>query len=195
MPETSGGRVSSAGVCSICRVCSSTRSGSPPVGRPTISRPLQNAWPSRSLRVATALTPTNDQRDHMPLSADSSRNVFSRSPQSWWYSPTAVRSSASSRVCTLITRRPTARARNPGRSGVRVRSGIGGRPPVGVTEQGAVAETGGRAGVTGRAGLVDEHQQGVAVALQPYLAHVLGVPAGFALLPVLPTAARPVDAA
>ena len=53
-------------------------------------------------------------------------------------------------------------------------------------------EAGAVAGVAGRARLVDDHQQRVAVAVEPHLAHVLDVPGGLALDPVLLAAARPV---
>src|SRR6185295_8684340 len=43
--------------------------------------------------------------------------------------------------------------------------------------------------VAGRAGLVDDHQQCVAVAVEPHLAHVLDVPGGVALDPVVLAAA------
>ena len=78
MPETSGGRSGSRGVCSSSRVSASTFSGSPPVGSPAIgrSRHCHSARPPDSVRVATADTPTKEYRDHTPPSADSSRKVF-----------------------------------------------------------------------------------------------------------------------
>ena len=58
----------------------STASGSPLVGSPAAPRPSSSASPSTTDSVATALTPTNDQRENeRPGSADSSRNVPGRS--------------------------------------------------------------------------------------------------------------------
>ena len=52
-----------------------------------------------------------------------------------------------------------------------------------VSEQHVGVEAGAVAGVAGRALLVDDQQHRVAVAVQPDLVHVLGVPGGLALDP------------
>ena len=83
MPPVSGGRSGSRGVCRISSVSRSALSGSPVCGRPTGGLPVQIASPSRSVSVAALRTPMNEYRDQTPpFSADSSRNVPSRSAAS-----------------------------------------------------------------------------------------------------------------
>lgn len=54
------------------------------MGTPTGGVPIQWAWPSRTVRVASLRTPMKEYRDQeRPFSADSSRNVPGRSAASF----------------------------------------------------------------------------------------------------------------
>src|SRR5918997_2885137 len=96
--------------------------------------------------------------------------------------PTAVSPSASSRRVTGTI--GWSRAANASRDGEVSPSRTG--------DLQRAVEAGALAGVAGRALLVDQDQQGVAVAVQPDVADPLAVAGGLALHPVLAPAARPV---
>ncbi|CAB4741333.1 unannotated protein [freshwater metagenome] len=68
-----------------------TSIGFPESGTPRGARPSQVAEPSRSVNIAAQRTPMNEYRDQSrPGSADSSKKVPARSPQSARNNPTAV---------------------------------------------------------------------------------------------------------
>ena len=79
--------------------------------------------------------------------------------------------------CTLRVRRPSCVARSTSASASASASGL---------EQHVCVEAGAVPGVAGSADLVDQHEQGVAVAVQAHLAHLLDVPRRVALAPVAP---------
>lgn len=59
-------------------------SGSPSTGTPTGGVPIQRAWPSCAVRVASLRTPMKEYRDQdRPFSADSRRKVPVRSAASF----------------------------------------------------------------------------------------------------------------
>ncbi len=140
----------------------------------------------RATMVAVGRRPMNDQRpQRSPCSTDSRRKPGS-SPTTRAKAATGVVRSASSSCQTGTTEYCSARARNSSRVGRITSRCRGGAGPEGPEEAGPGA------GVAGPpALLLDDQEQGVAVAVVVRLADPLAVARGLALAPVLLAAAAP----